>query len=654
MLIGSWRSIVIASAAALAGLSAGCVPSVDQIQDDIDSTQMQAYYEWKAKRERGESQEMKLSGSLTIDDAIKIALQYNKQLQMILQNRDVARGKEISGYAVFLPNVTVTGGYARDENRYTNPNSVLNNYAGNVKVTQPLGQGASIPASLRSNRLFSAMTDEVIRGQVQTLVYNVADTYYSILTAQHLRESYRNAVESAEAQLWVATERRKQESATDADVLNAQVEVANYRSLEIGQKNNIDNAFVLLLKLMGASQDSEITLADKLEFMPMRPVFERAVEIASGLRPDLRQAHLDARMADEAVKLAKSAFWPALSAYFAQGWNRPNQYSGNSWTRNPWEAGVQASWDGFAIQNYGDLKQRKAEAVQKQIGVLDKQENMIQEIRLYINTLSNNEESVKAQIINQESAKEALRLAEAGYNAGVKTEVDVADARRRLSDSQSTYFAALYNHTKARLELQQAMGMLGPQRASDGISVNTLVAPAAHIKEFEAPGEFKPEPPQGRPPRATSNSAATEKTAMKDGSEKTKHAADPKTGKKANKGKTETAQKPAPSAPQPMPAQQPVTVPVVEANSFPSPSRPGTDETAFLPRVQRDEQASVRPPSMPIEAANRIVPDPVPQKATPAEPPAKVQPAKKPAFKITVRESEAPTPTPVSDLVTIS
>ena len=467
--------------AALSVALSGCVPTDAEIASDMQSSRREAYMEWKSQRDRGLSREARVDGPLSLDDAIKMALQYNKGLQQKIQDREVTRGDRITAYSVVLPSVTVSGSANRRE-RHRDITDI-DAYSTGVTVRQPIFEGEAIPAKLRQARFYTALTDEEIRQTVQELIQAVANNYYDVLLAQHLVETHREALISAESQYRMVSEKRKQETATDYDVLRAQVDVATYRARMLSQQNAVDTNRVQLLKNMGVSQDSEISFSDKLQFLPMRPVFERAVEIASGNRPDLRQAELTSRIYQEAVAIARSAFWPKISGSFTQNWSdgfRPN----DTFARNSWNAGLGAEVT-FGADKVGDLVKRRAQSRQMEIAILDKQEEAMRQIRQEINNLANAEEMIKALEVNQDAAREALRLVEVGYQAGVKTEVDITDARKALTDVQGEYYTSLADHTKARLNLQVAMGVLGPTCITDGPPLPPRV-PIANIEEFAA------------------------------------------------------------------------------------------------------------------------------------------------------------------------
>lgn len=503
-------------------LLGGCAPSDAQIASEMEMGRMMAYQEWKAKRDSGADLETRADGPLSLDDAIKLALQYNKALMATVQTREITRGGRISSWDVVLPSLTGYFRATRRENRGRDPD-VANRgpniiyYSAGLTVTQPVFDKAMIP-TLTVARLNTALTDERIRSSVQGLVNNVALDYYKVLLAQKLMETYQEGLVSAQAQYRVVAEKKRQETATEYDVLRAQVDVAKYQADVQSAKNSIDSNRVTLLKDMGVSQDSNIVFSDQLVFLPMRPVFERAVEMAVGLRPDLRIAALTSRIDCEAIKLMESAFWPTLTASFSQTASE-HDHESMRLSRDPWTAMLSLSYT-LGIRQYGDLVAARATARQSALQMLDTQDTALMEIRMYMNNLANAEESVRALEVNQTAAREALRLVEVGYQAGVKTEVDVTDARKALTDVIGQYYQALYDHTVARLNLQIAMGVLGPVQVVDGTQMPPSV-PVANIEEFAAVNYVPPQPPPmpeaaPRPPRTTPSRRPTSSLLSRD------------------------------------------------------------------------------------------------------------------------------------------
>lgn len=449
-------------------LLTGCA-SRESVYREVATARNNAYLDWKSAT--GRQVNVKLEGKLNLDDAVKVALQYNKPLQRIVQEKQIARGKICESYQVALPNVTLSSGYTRIGDRIASSSIPLDQYSSELKVVQPVFAGGAIPAALRTARLTAAFADEQVRAEVQAVIYETAVAYYDVLLAQHLFKVNADAVKSAEARLDQVEKKRIAEVASDFEVLRARVEVSNFRASMIEQKNNIDLSLIKLLKIIGASQMSTIELSDKLEYISMKPVFEAAVKLAHENRPDLYLAEIGVRIQREALRYARSDYWPKIGTFFSQILSRPNAKDtfDDSWGEN-WRAGVSLEWNVFdGLGREGRVAQERARLRQKEIDLIDTEETAFLEIKRALLAIRNAEELVQSQQLNREQATEALRLARVGQREGINAEVVVTDTRAALTQAVGNYYKAVYAHSKARLSLQVAMGILGPRPGSSEV-----------------------------------------------------------------------------------------------------------------------------------------------------------------------------------------
>jgi len=473
-----------------AGAIAGC-ESEDSVYRDIRAMRFQAYQEWKNAQENGDTTKPLLKGQLSLQDALKVALSYNKSLQAALQEKEISRGVIKESYAEVLPTISGNMDYTRKDEvggfeiagRSVTIGDV-DNYSVGLQVTQPLFR-AGAASAIRAARLYSLSANEQVRGTVQAVIYDVGKGYYDTLLAQHLYTVNSDAVESAKAHLNSVQVKRNQGVASDFDVLRAQVDVSNFEAEMIQQRNRIHLAKAQLLKTLGASQGSDIELSDSLEYASMKPVLDEAVRLAYENRPDLYQADLNVRIQREALRVARSNYWPKIDAWFRQDWSKPDPHVpmfiewGDAWT-----AGVSASlplFDGFRRE--GRIVQERARLKQREIQLVDAEERTLLEIQQAILSILDAEEFVNSQRMNLDRAKEALRLAEVGYQQGIAEAVTVTEARSALTRAQGLYYEAVYTHSLARLTLQKAMGILGPRGGAAEPPANVQTSPGK-IEEF--------------------------------------------------------------------------------------------------------------------------------------------------------------------------
>jgi outer membrane protein len=462
------RCVEFAGCVVMVLILAGCT-STGQFYEDVSLSRETAYRQWKGRKERQETSQPHISGQLSVEDCLKLALANNKGLQRVLEEKQIARGEELKSYSAILPTVGLTGDYKRLDmvSSMSTPFGKItmgdqDNYSVGLRVTQPIYAGGSIIANLHAGRLFSLLTDQTVRSAVQDLTYAAGHAYYDVLLNQHLLQISADAVRSAQAHLDSVKQRRQGGVASDFDVLRAEVELSNFQAELIRNKNAINVAKANLLKVMGVSQNSDVTLSDGLVYASLKVTMEEAVETAYRSRPDLFGREFDIKYQKELLKIVQSRYWPAISGYYDKTWSNPDPHNMMliEWGR-AWDAGIMATlpiFDGFARE--GDVIQQKARLRQSQIDLIDAEETTLFELTKAQLSIEDAEEFVDSQRLNLTRAQEGLRLAEVGYKEGTNTQVEMIDAQAALTTARVNYYQAIYSHIIAKLDLQKAMGTL--------------------------------------------------------------------------------------------------------------------------------------------------------------------------------------------------
>jgi len=448
---------------------AGCL-SKEQFYEDVSLSRDAAYQQWKSRKELAKQSQTYISGKLSIEDCLKLTLVNNKGLQRVVEEKEVARGKELGSYSVILPSVSLTGEYLRKDEvaSISLPGGSaivmgdLDNYSAGLNVTQPIFAGGAIVANINAGRLFSLLADELVRAMVQEVIYSASHSYYDVLLNQHLLQISADAVRSADAHLNDVRQKRRGGVASDFDVLRAEVELSNFKAELIQNKNAIDISKANLLKVMGVSQDSEVALSDELDYSSFKMSMGQAVETAYRNRPDLFSRQFDIKLQKELLNIARSRYWPTVSGFYNNIWSKPDPHNSVviDWGR-AWQAGFMVSmplFDGLARE--GEVIERKARLKQAQIDLIDAEETALFELTKAQLSIENAEEFVDSQRLNLTRAKEGLRLAEIGYKEGINTQVEMIDAQAALTQARAFYYQAVYSHLIAKLDLQKAMGTL--------------------------------------------------------------------------------------------------------------------------------------------------------------------------------------------------
>lgn len=480
----------------LLAIGGGC-PQEGHYQRLIHSDRQDSVLKWQ-KATQEDQQLPQIAGQLTLQDAIKLALLYNKSLQASCQERQVAKGRILESYGEALPSITLSADYIHQGQamEFQIPGGgqaismgQLDNYSVNLQVRQPIFRAGAISAAMRAARLYAYLADEQVRAQVQATIFEVASSYYEALLAQQLYQVQNETLKAAEGHLRDVQAKQAQGMASKFDLLRAQVDVSTFKAEMIQQQNRLHMARSRLLKAMGVSQDAQVELVDQLRYEPLRPVLEKAVEIAMLNRPDLYAAQIGLRMQQEAVRIAKSQYWPQVYAFITQTWARPDPVhlpTRDQWGGR-WNIGIQMELPIFnGFRREGRLKQEMANLNRRILELEDAEQRTILEVQQALLNIKDAEELVESQKLNLERAEEGLRLAQAGYREGVTSQVEVVDAHAALTRASGLYYQAIYAHVMARLALQRAMGILGPAAVQKGTPTDQAIEPG-HIAQFAVP-----------------------------------------------------------------------------------------------------------------------------------------------------------------------
>ncbi|MCL4812029.1 MAG: TolC family protein, partial [Vicinamibacteraceae bacterium] len=222
----------------------------------------------------------------------------------------------------------------------------LSNYRSGLSIEQVLFDGGASWAGLRQashGRADAALAREAVRQQLAT---RVTETFGGVLRLEGGLASARAAVEAANADLRLTTDRRDAGLVTDADVLAVAVHQSQMQEQVIRFETELAVARSALNELLGRPLDAALVLDDTLPApadagAAPSPPDEEAQALER--RPDVRRADLGVSLAGEAVKAARAAFFPQV--VFQGGY----EVNGSRWTEGAtnWMAGIGVRWNLF-------------------------------------------------------------------------------------------------------------------------------------------------------------------------------------------------------------------------------------------------------------------------------------------------------------------
>ncbi len=306
----------------------------------------------------------------------------------------------------------------------------------------------------------------------QQVAFAVASAYYKLLTQQERLEAAQQTLKTAQTTQDAAEAQLLNGRSTLPDVLNARAET----SQAVFDRESADGdekiSRVTLTETLGVEPSPDIIidgektapLPDALT-MPIDALIARAMTD----RPDLMAQAAEIRAADDAIRSAKSEYYPkiVLSANAAQTsiWPTVDYGELGNASQPTWSAALTVEWrlfDGGARKNEVAAAKSQKRAAQDELR--EKRDQTTREVwTAYI--------AFRTALRKQQAAVALLDSANASYSAsleaykfGVKNLIDVVTAERQLAQARYSSVSARSQLFLEAVDLEFSTGnLLRPQ-----------------------------------------------------------------------------------------------------------------------------------------------------------------------------------------------
>jgi outer membrane protein TolC len=290
----------------------------------------------------------------------------------------------------------------------------------------------------------------------QDLAASVTSAYARVIAAAAAHRSAAAAVDAAVADRELAANRRDAGLVTDADVLQAAVQISRAEERLIRAAADERVARLQLNELMGEPLDAAFALDETAAALPDEPhAVADLEEEALANRPDVKLAALQTELADAASAAARAAFLPQVTAH--GGW----EVNGGSWTTRAsgWSVGIAARLNVF--NGLAD-RARLAEAREQASRRVLEQERAGTTARLDVRiALARLEAARAAEAAGRAAvaqAGESQRIIRDRYGAGLTDIASLLHAADALAQAESQQIAAQAAIVIEAAVLRRALG----------------------------------------------------------------------------------------------------------------------------------------------------------------------------------------------------
>ncbi len=413
---------------------------------------------------------------LTLEAAIKIALERHPDIEKARAAADALQGKIREVRAQALPEVNINAGFNRMRDpSFLNSSSLdkfpkelidaldpvgSNIFTYNVTLRQPLYTAGKVGAALRLASVEAEGSLSEIDRAKQDLAIEVVRAFYALMWAEKFRDNVAETQAQREKHAAMARARREHGVATEVDVLRSEVAVANGKPDLVRAENAIRQARALLNYYLARPADFPTEVRGSFIEQPWEEWdLDALAKDAFRARPELTRLKIAERSAEVMFDLARaeSRMRADLTTEYGIMSRLPKNLLSSRFVR--WNIGVNFTlpvFDGF--RRSGLVWQATANQRSARL----EREKLEQRIRLglqqALDELKAAQETIEAARANVRQAERVLEMTQANYNYGAATTLDIVDAQTALSIARTNLLRGLHDYSVARANLRWAMG----------------------------------------------------------------------------------------------------------------------------------------------------------------------------------------------------
>ena len=402
---------------------------------------------------------------VTLEEALRIAMEKNKDIQKAREYRVQLEGRYVEERAAALPQLVIKAGGSRDRDetqKAFGPFYPLGRetWSAGINVSQVIYSFGQVEAAVRAAKKALSSGEEQLRLYQQAALRDVSASFYDLLLAKELHSLSLQNQEQRVRHLDEAHRKFAAGVATDYDVLAAEVAVQNAGPEVIRTENLILTIREKLRFLLGL-EGEEVDVQGRLETVfSSYPAYEESVEVAWKRRPEVVDMSYQMAVAGELITIAEAGDKPRVDFRGGYGWQdldiEMSQADGQVWT-----AGLFLSFPIFdGLRTRGKVTQAKSNLSTLKIEEAKLKDAIALQTRDAVHAVREAGEIIKGLSGTVTQGERLLFMAEKGYEFGVKTRLDVDDAQLNLMQTMTSLARAKRDYLVARVLLTWVMGTI--------------------------------------------------------------------------------------------------------------------------------------------------------------------------------------------------
>ncbi|MGE5400106.1 MAG: TolC family protein [Ignavibacteriales bacterium] len=421
--------------------------------------------------------------TLTLNDAIKIALQKNTTLQKSAAGLEANQSNVRGAYGQLLPTLGASGSWRWDRSEgqggtfvqggtlvYRSGNEESRTYRVGASTNWTLFDGLSTYANIHQKENDLEAARLTFQRTKQDIVFNTIANYYLVLNAKQLLKVREDDLAYNQKNLEIITERNRLGAVTLADVYAQQVNVGNSELALIQAKNDLETLQSQLLTFLGLDVLSELNLSDPVEndstkvlegedFFKQYNDLNAIVEQAMNNRVDYKSAKYRLESAYNGITMAKGAYFPTLSninSFGSDAGTIDELFKNRGYT-------VQLSlnipiFSGFATENNVQLAEVNAKT--REIELTETERQIKIDLKKTYLDFQAAQKRLDVSAKNVQSAQQNRQIEQEKYNIGSGTFVNLLLASSQYTAALQTNITNRFEFLRLKSQLEYYLGIL--------------------------------------------------------------------------------------------------------------------------------------------------------------------------------------------------
>ncbi len=246
----------------------------------------------------------------------------------------------------------------------------------------------------------------------------VEEAYYNILKIQRLVALAQENINRSQKQLENVKAKYSLGMVAQIDVISAEYELSKAQSDRLNAESNLQIAKMNFNQLLGRDLNTSVELTSELTFKPSVVDLKQSTDYALTHRLEIKKAEDEVTLKIKEVQVNTNDYTPLLNQKKSQV----------------------------------DLEVSK-------VNLENIQNNILIELQQNYESLKTTERNVPLQEKNLTKANEYLRIAEARFDAGAITSIELIDARNDAYEAENAYLQAVFDYNVAMSKFYNSLGM---------------------------------------------------------------------------------------------------------------------------------------------------------------------------------------------------